>query len=156
MADVSLRDEPSLSVDDPKVDDKIAAFLDKKIKELITAARESYAEAQQAAETFQETLVDGGDSGDSPETKYAISQPSLVLVRLRVEHTGFGTINNQRFGAKYVGSVANPSDVLLFHRKRAPVEGEGGKAKKKKRDVVEAVMEDPIEEVSVEDLIKVS
>lgn len=40
----------------------------------------------------------------------------LPLVRLRVDYTGFSTINVQRFGQKFVGKVANPHDVLLWHK----------------------------------------
>ncbi len=38
----------------------------------------------------------------------------LPLIRLRVDYTGFSTINTQRFGQTYVGKVANPHDMLLF------------------------------------------
>jgi double-strand break repair protein MRE11 len=31
---------------------------------------------------------------------------------------GFQTLNNQRFGARFVGDVANPGDILLFHQRR--------------------------------------
>ena len=41
-----------------------------------------------------------------------------MLVRLRVESEGFATLNVQRFGQKFVGNVANPSDLLLFSRTR--------------------------------------
>jgi hypothetical protein len=42
-----------------------------------------------------------------------------------VDRLGFQTLNNQRFGARFVGDVANPGDILLFHqRRRAPVEGD--------------------------------
>lgn len=40
----------------------------------------------------------------------------LPLIRLRVDYTGFSTINAQRFGQKFVGRVANPHDMLLFHK----------------------------------------
>ncbi len=43
----------------------------------------------------------------------------LPLVRLRVDYTGFSTINAQRFGQKFVGRVANPHDMLLFHKAAA-------------------------------------
>ncbi len=43
----------------------------------------------------------------------------LPLVRLRVDYTGFSTINVQRFGQKFVGRVANPHDMLLFHKAAA-------------------------------------
>ncbi len=43
----------------------------------------------------------------------------LPLVRLRIDYTGFSTINAQRFGQKFVGRVANPHDMLLFHKAAA-------------------------------------
>ena len=42
--------------------------------------------------------------------------PLLPLVRLRVDYTGFSTINAQRFGQRFVGRVANPHDLLLFQK----------------------------------------
>ena len=47
-----------------------------------------------------------GDS-DKPQRKYALKNPEKVLVRLKVEHTGFTTLNNQRFGSKFVGQVVS-------------------------------------------------
>jgi double-strand break repair protein MRE11 len=44
------------------------------------------------------------------------AEPMLPLIRLRVDYTGFSTINVQRFGQKYVGRVANPHDILLWHK----------------------------------------
>lgn len=35
-----------------------------------------------------------------------------------MDYTGFSTINVQRFGQKFVGKVANPHDVLLWHKVR--------------------------------------
>ena len=47
-------------------------------------------------------------------------QPTpLPLVRLKVDYTGFSTINSQRFGQKFVGKVANPHDVLHWHKAAA-------------------------------------
>ena len=43
----------------------------------------------------------------------------LPLIRLRVDLTGgFQSINVQKFGQKFVGKVANPSDMLLFHKSK--------------------------------------
>ena len=42
--------------------------------------------------------------------------PLLPLIRLRVDYTGFSTINAQRFGQQFVGKVANPHDLLLFQK----------------------------------------
>lgn len=49
----------------------------------------------------------------------------LPLIRIKVDYSGFMTINPQRFGQKYVGKVANPQDILIFSKatKRAKVEG---------------------------------
>lgn len=53
----------------------------------------------------------------------------LPLIRLRVDYSGgFSTINTQRFGQKFVGKVANPHDVLLFHKSsvKRGTRGDGG------------------------------
>ena len=34
--------------------------------------------------------------------KYRLEKTDQVLVRLKVEHSGFGTINNLRFGSKFI------------------------------------------------------
>lgn len=44
------------------------------------------------------------------------SEVKLPLVRIKVDYTGFMTINPQRFGQKYVGKVANPQDILIFSK----------------------------------------
>ncbi|XP_074290630.1 double-strand break repair protein MRE11-like isoform X2 [Silene latifolia] len=44
------------------------------------------------------------------------SEARLPLVRLKVDYSGFTTINPQRFGQKYVGKVANPQDILIFSK----------------------------------------
>ncbi|KAL5018607.1 hypothetical protein ScPMuIL_004329 [Solemya velum] len=45
-------------------------------------------------------------------------QPSKPLIRLRIDYSGgFETFNSTRFGQKFVDRVANPKDMVLFHRK---------------------------------------
>ncbi|GKV42529.1 hypothetical protein SLEP1_g49922 [Rubroshorea leprosula] len=44
------------------------------------------------------------------------SELMLPLVRVKVDYSGFMTINPQRFGQKYVGKVANPQDILIFSK----------------------------------------
>jgi double-strand break repair protein MRE11 len=45
--------------------------------------------------------------------------PPLPLIRLRVEHSGpFEVENPQRFSNKFVGKVANTTDVVQFYRKK--------------------------------------
>ena len=36
-----------------------------------------------------------------------------ISVRIKVEHSVFGTLKNQRFGSKFVEEVANPSNIEL-------------------------------------------
>lgn len=56
------------------------------------------------------------------ESQAADSQdltPPLPLIRLRVEHSGpFEVENPQRFSNKFVGKVANTTDVVQFYRKK--------------------------------------
>jgi len=64
-----------------------------------------------------ETLIRQAERKRGPRT------PSLPLVRLRVDYTGFTTINTQRFGQKFVGKVANPHDIVIWYKspaRRAP------------------------------------
>ncbi|CAN1154267.1 Double-strand break repair protein MRE11 [Linum perenne] len=44
------------------------------------------------------------------------SELKLPLVRVKVDYSGYMTINPQRFGQKYVGKVANPQDILIFSK----------------------------------------
>ena len=44
---------------------------------------------------------------DKRKRKYTIKNPEQVLVRLKVEHSGFTTLNNQRFGSRFVGEVVS-------------------------------------------------
>ncbi|OQR93473.1 double-strand break repair protein [Achlya hypogyna] len=92
IADVVLSDVDGLDPADPKIADKIHAVLSTRVQELLDEA---------AADVT-------ATSADAME----------VLVRLRVEHTGYPVINNQRFGAQFVGRVANPGDILLFTRSK--------------------------------------
>ncbi|XP_060973152.1 double-strand break repair protein MRE11 isoform X2 [Cannabis sativa] len=48
----------------------------------------------------------------------------LPLIRIKVDYSGFMTINPQRFGQKYVGKVANPQDILIFSK--ASKKGQAG------------------------------
>jgi double-strand break repair protein MRE11 len=50
-----------------------------------------------------------------PTMNKATTKP---LIRLKVEYSGFSTVNPSRFGQRFVGRVANPNEILLFHRKR--------------------------------------
>lgn len=49
-------------------------------------------------------------------TTVSKSELKLPLIRIKVDYSGFSTINPQRFGQKYVGKVANPQDILIFSK----------------------------------------
>eukprot|EP00804_Cyclotella_cryptica_P029921 CCRYP_017825-RA/>CCRYP_017825-RA protein AED:0.49 eAED:0.29 QI:0/0/0/1/1/1/2/0/96 len=85
---------------------------------------------------------------DKHVRKYTLHYPGQVLVRLKVEHSGFTTMSNQRFGSRFVGEAllsvtpvqslisrcqANPSDILLFRKKHQAENAttKDGAAKKK-------------------------
>lgn len=42
------------------------------------------------------------------------AKKSLPLIRLRVDYSGFSTVNSQRLGQKFVSKVANPHDIVLW------------------------------------------
>ena len=44
------------------------------------------------------------------------TRPAAAQVRVRVDYSGFTTINTQRFGQTFVGVVANPNDIILWHK----------------------------------------
>ncbi|CAO2205929.1 unnamed protein product [Urochloa humidicola] len=52
----------------------------------------------------------------SRESAATGSMHKLPLVRIKVDYSGFSTINSKQFGQKYVGKVANPQDILLFKK----------------------------------------
>ncbi|OAE24635.1 hypothetical protein AXG93_4080s1150 [Marchantia polymorpha subsp. ruderalis] len=82
--DISFKDEPDLDANDQNA---VLEFLGQQVQDLISQVQKK--------------------PDKSPESQ-------VPLVRLRVDYTGFTTINPQRFGQKFVGKVANPNDILLF------------------------------------------
>ncbi|KAK5581926.1 hypothetical protein RB653_003506 [Dictyostelium firmibasis] len=78
------------------------------------------------------------------------NQSMLPLIRLKVDYTGYSTINPQKFGQRFQGRVANPNDVLLFHRKKPTV------SSKKQKDGeldVNSIKEKEEDKIKVADFI---
>lgn len=150
-----------LDVEDPKVEERMSDVLAGEVESLIQKARDEAEHLRQdAEEALQRSRAledEFGDPSSERERKYKIKQPEKVLVRLKVEHTGFTTLNNQRFGSQFVGEVANPSDILLFHKRRQADSAKGGgKGSKKKRNA--AGLDVPLEpedlaDINIEDLV---
>ena len=89
--DIALSELPGLDASDPKVEDKIKTKITRRVNEMIKEAREH-------SETVENAHAD--------QLQYRIMNPEKVLVRLRVEHTGFPAMNTTRFGAQFVGEVS--------------------------------------------------
>ncbi|CAK9160191.1 unnamed protein product [Ilex paraguariensis] len=84
--EIVLKDEPDI---DPNDQNSILEHLDKVVRNLIDKC------SQKAVNRLE---------------------LKLPLVRVKVDYSGFMTINPQRFGQKYVGKVANPQDILIFSK----------------------------------------
>ncbi|KAG0451175.1 hypothetical protein HPP92_026561 [Vanilla planifolia] len=85
-AEVILKDEPDV---DPNDQTSVLEHLDKVVRNLIDKNSKSV---------------------------IGRSEVKLPLIRVKVDYSGFMTINPQRFGQKYVGKVANPQDILIFSK----------------------------------------
>ena len=105
---IALAQTPELDAADAR---GVSAFLENRVRAMIERATVKHRERH------------------APNEVDMTDRLHLPLIRLRVDYSGgFSTINAQRFGQKFVGKVANPHDVLLFHKsslKRA-TRGEGG------------------------------
>lgn len=71
--------------------------------------------------------------------------PELPLIRLRVDYSGFSTINTQSFAQQFMNKVANPQDLLMWQKSASRRKGRDGLLA---LDVVPAAAE-----VRIEDLI---
>ncbi|KAG2949084.1 Double-strand break repair protein [Phytophthora cactorum] len=117
MGEVILSEIEELEPNDPDVTERIGEYLEGRVIELLNEAefeqqerlRERALEREQRQQESPFPLPEVGNGEEDKE---------LVLIRLRVEHTGFPVLVNQRFGAKFVGKVANPNDILLFYRRK--------------------------------------
>lgn len=108
---LALKDHPQLA-ERPEDQDAVQRFL----HDAVTAAI-AQANAQPLA---QAQGAQGATAGGAAGPSAAPGEPQgamLPLVRLRVDHSGgFPTVPLQRFGAPFQGRVANPWDLLQFHK----------------------------------------
>ena len=98
---------------DPQVGEIISAYLQSKVNAMIETAKEEH------------DLKDGfpGMLGRDKDGRV------LPLIRLRVFRGQHQTLNVQRFGSQYLGSVANPKSMLQFARKKK-VGDKGGRKRR--------------------------
>nr|GAT52877.1 predicted protein [Mycena chlorophos] len=79
------------------------AYLKRKVNELIDKAKEQWEERNERAV----------QDGEEP------LEPMLPLIRLKVDTTDVKDMSNPvRFGQEFMGRLANPRDVLVFHRSK--------------------------------------
>lgn len=109
MGEVSLGGLPELDPEDSKIDIKITRLLEEEIKQLVFEARSKREELINDCQTLGNHIMHVEKA-----VQYMLQKPNEVLVRLKVEHSGFSTLNNQRFGAKFVGDVANPVSQCYY------------------------------------------
>lgn len=147
--DLSLSEHvPELDPAHPKVEEHVKAAVTSRVNAMIVEGRAAVDEALDAE----------GGGGLQELRKYTLKDPHKILVRLRVDHDGFPSLNQQRFGAQYVGEVANPSDILLLAKKRKEIQraterqqGVGGAADW--RAVLADGAEEEIHKIKIEDLV---
>ncbi|KAN0050710.1 hypothetical protein ACTA71_003858 [Dictyostelium dimigraforme] len=80
------------------------------------------------------------------------NESMLPLIRLKVDYTGYSTINPQKFGQRFQGRVANPNDVLLFYRKKPTATSSNKKQKDGELDV-NSIKEKEEDKIKVADFI---
>ena len=123
-------------------------MLEEQVNAIILDAREN------RIRIAEEAKAAGSNAGeeDSPLVNRLLN-PEKILARLRVDHTGFSTLNNQRFGAKFVEEIANPDNILLFKRDKQTKTLES-KATRKAREALKKPMDpEELERTNVEDLV---
>ena len=137
VADVVLADEETLEGPDAYDDDRDSAA----------------AVADVLADKVETLINEISGKARPPRTKDMLcpmARPDQVLVRLRVDHTGFATINNAKFGGRFVGRVANAATILHFSRQKAAPD----KAKKAWQAAAAPVEEGELDSVRIEDLAR--
>jgi len=179
LGHLCLKDS-GLDNEDLRIDENMAEVLGEQVRKLIESARDNsrLMKNVRANETYNDhnggnndvdvdVDVDGGDDKAITKiSKFHIEKPERVLVRLKVEHSGFSTIHNQRFGCQFVNEVANPSDILLFHRKRSTTASSSSSSSKHKKnknananDNQSQTQEEPIyptelDDINVEEIVR--
>ncbi|KAJ4981183.1 hypothetical protein NE237_032020 [Protea cynaroides] len=123
-AEVVLKDEKDI---DPNDQTSVLEHLDKVVRNLI--------------EKSSRMAVSG-------------SEIRLPLVRIKVDYSGFMTINPQRFGQKYVGKVANPQDILIFSKASKRHHSHGEKIEDSERLRPEELNQQNIEALVAESNLK--
>jgi len=117
-----LTDEVRLDDEDYGLDPedaKVEASIDKLLEDTVTTL-------VQKARAERQEFLEEGPSGPPPNRLCVMQEPNQVLVRVKVDRLGFQTLNNQRFGARFVGegkegSPASETSLFLSSSLRVSV-----------------------------------
>ena len=106
---VELSEEPTLKdIPEANKQDAVMEFLTNRVNQML--------EDYRAKLRHEGKLVDDLDL--SPAEREALRKRQTPLIRLKVEHSKFPTINLRRFGAQFATTVANYDDILQFWKKK--------------------------------------
>ena len=142
--DVSLRDYPHLDSNNVKIEENIKDLLITKINEMILEGRSLIDTSSITTSTNNgnnnsssnlaienntpsnttdndNNTTNSSNTSNIPTTKFQLRDPHKVLIRLRVDHEGFPSLNQQRFGSYFMNEIANPADIILFIKKRKEI-----------------------------------
>jgi len=105
--DLALSSVEGLDARSAKLEETVLEVVTARVKQLIREARSLITAEMMHPEGENDRL-------------FSIKEPRKVIVRLRVDYSGFpmNCLNLQRFGTKFIDEVANPSDIVLFARKK--------------------------------------
>jgi double-strand break repair protein MRE11 len=96
LRNITLSTDAKIDPSAADSESRVAKYLEKCVRELIDVTKRA-----RLGENIPETLR-------PPPSMYK------PLIRLKVNHEGFTTISNARFGSIFAEEVANPNDILLF------------------------------------------
>ena len=105
VGQISLKD-CGIDPTDPRVDDLMAGALETEVEKLMEEAKSEcrlikVMQNQKDNDSSSANL----DTDLQKQLKFKVRKPENVLVRLRVEHSGFTTLHNQRFGSRFMDKV---------------------------------------------------
>jgi len=133
-ADLCLSDVNGLDAADPRIEEKIKTVLTDKVHAMAITSpwlspsplpHLSLTSPSPLSPQVHAMIAEARERGTAAvadayphRLTYRAKQPRQVLVRLRVDHYGYPSLNQQRFGSQFVGEIANPSDVIAFTKKK--------------------------------------
>ncbi len=103
MGQISLS-ESNLDPNDHRIDEAMKERLADEVVKLTNEARNNSSLVKNDAQAAAGSHV---DNDHTKHLHFHVKEPNQVLVRLKVEHSGFSTLHNQRFGSQFVNQVVS-------------------------------------------------